>query len=102
MSVSTRQTDTDPGLGRVGGIIGTALRHDSDDDVQNFRWIVGIFFLPPSLKGGKKRAKTNKNGQNQTKTDKNKQKQAKTDKKQTKRNGNYVSPRTQKDQMGVL
>ena len=46
VTVSTRQTDTHPGLGRVGGIIRTERRPYSGDSAQNFRWPLGIFFYP--------------------------------------------------------
>ena len=46
VTVSTRQTDTHPGLGRVGRIIRTARRPYSGDNVQNFCWPLGIFFFP--------------------------------------------------------
>ena len=46
VTVSTGQTDTHPGLGRVGRIIRTARRPNSGDNVQNTRWFLGIFFYP--------------------------------------------------------
>ena len=66
VTVSTRQTDAHPGLGRVGGIIRTERRPYSGDSAQNFRWPLGIFFYPaiPKRRG---RAKKRRAGEKKAK-----------------------------------